>query len=112
MKLIALATALAITGSAAIAQETPAPAPAPVEAAPAAEAAPAPPAPAAAAPSEDPAGGYQPAASPLSAPLQPGQKVVFQASKPPAEAYPAPAPLDKYPVCKKGQYDNCRQRGG
>jgi hypothetical protein len=38
--------------------------------------------------------------------------VVFQPSASPAQAFPAPAPLESYPVCKKGQYDKCRQRGG
>jgi hypothetical protein len=29
-----------------------------------------------------------------------------------AQAYPAPAPLKRYPICRKGQYDKCMQRGG
>jgi hypothetical protein len=29
----------------------------------------------------------------------------------PAMAEPAPAPLDHYPVCKKGQYDKCIEAG-
>lgn len=94
MKLIVLAAALAFTGTAATAQDA---------------AAPAAPAPAA---TETPTGGYQPSAPPLSGTPQPGQQVVFQASKSPDEAYPAPPAQESYPVCKKGQYDKCRQRGG
>lgn len=98
MKLIALAAALALTGGAALAQDATAPAaPATTEAAPT---------------TEDPAGGYQPTVPALSGQPQPGQQVIFQPSKSPTEAYPPPAPLAEYPICKKGQYDNCRQRGG
>jgi len=60
----------------------------------------------------DPIGGYQPAAPPMSAPPAPGQQVIFQPSVSPSQAYPPPAPLQSYPICKRGQYDNCRQRGG
>lgn len=60
----------------------------------------------------DPVGGYQPSAPALSGPVTPGATVVFQAAQSPDQAYPAPAPLAKYPVCKKGQYDKCIQRGG
>lgn len=60
----------------------------------------------------DPVGGYQPAAPALSGPVTPGATVVFQPAQSPDQAYPAPAPLAKYPVCKKGQYDKCIQRGG
>ena len=59
-----------------------------------------------------PNGGYQPATPPLSGQPAPGQQVTFQAGKSPNEAYPAPAPLKSYPICKKGQTDKCRQRGG
>ena len=61
---------------------------------------------------EDPKGGYQPANPPMQGTPQPGAQVIFQAAPPPSQAYPAPAPLQNYPICKKGQYDNCRQRGG
>jgi hypothetical protein len=61
---------------------------------------------------DDPKGGYMPSTPALSGTPMPGQQVIFQQSKTPAEAYPAPAPLKSYPICKKGQYDNCRQRGG
>ena len=30
----------------------------------------------------------------------------------PTEAYPPPAALPEYPICKPKQFDNCRQRGG
>ena len=60
----------------------------------------------------DPVGGYQPAAPALSGPVTPGATVVFTPAQSPDQAYPAPAPLAKYPVCKKGQFDKCIQRGG
>jgi hypothetical protein len=41
-------------------------------------------------------------------PAASGGQVVFK----PAAAEPAPAPLKTYPICKKGQTDDCRQRGG
>jgi hypothetical protein len=105
MKLLALAAALAMTGTAAIAQDTQT---APAPAAPAQTTTPAP-----ATASEDPVGGYQPATPPLSTQPQPGQQVIFQANpQTPTQAFPPPPPLDKYPLCKKGQTDNCRQRGG
>jgi hypothetical protein len=99
MKLIALAVALAMTGTAAIAQDT-APAPA------------APAAPTTGQTVDDPVGGYQPATPPMSVAPAPGQQVIFQASPSPTEAYPPPPPLQSYPICKRGQFDNCRQRGG
>lgn len=58
---------------------------------------------------DDPVGGYQPPAPPA---ITPGATVRFQQSPSIEQAYPAPAPLKSYPICKKGQYDNCRQRGG
>lgn len=61
---------------------------------------------------QDPLGGYQPSAPPLSGTPQPGQEVIFKPSPSPDVAFPPPAPLQEYPVCKKGQTDNCRQRGG
>jgi hypothetical protein len=58
----------------------------------------------------DPVGGYEPS-QPM--PMATGgQQPTFQPGQSVAQAYPAPAPLDKYPVCKKGQYDKCMQRGG
>lgn len=58
------------------------------------------------------AGGYQPDGPALSGPLAPGAQVIFKAAPPPDVAYPAPPPLAHYPVCKKGQFDGCIQRGG
>ncbi len=58
------------------------------------------------------AGGYQPAQPPMAAPPAPGAPVIFKQAPTPEQAYPAPAPLKSYPICKKGQYDQCRQRGG
>ncbi|MDR6853409.1 hypothetical protein J2Y54_002929 [Sphingomonas sp. BE123] len=97
MKLIAFAAALAVAGTAA-AQDMPMPA--------------APAAPAATPTGDDPVGGYQPATPPMPTPPQPGATIVFQQAPAPDVAYPAPAPMAQYPICKKGQYDNCRQRGG
>jgi len=61
---------------------------------------------------EDPHGGYMPSTPALSGTPTPGAQIVFVPSKTPSEAYPAPAPLAHYPICKRGQFDNCRQRGG
>jgi hypothetical protein len=61
--------------------------------------------------SGDPVGGYAPTGSAVSGGT-PGTAPTFRAAPTPAEAYPAPAPLAKYPVCKKGQFDKCMQRGG
>ena len=105
----ALAAAAALLAAPVVAQEAPASAPAtdPVSApaqtmqsAPADPAAPA------------PAGGYQPAGPALSAPAAPGQQVIFRPAATPDQAYPAPPPMDSYPVCKKGQFDKCRNPGG
>ena len=60
----------------------------------------------------DPVGGYQPSAPAMSGPMQPGATVVFQPAASPDQAYPAPAPMAKYPVCKPGQYDDCMQASG
>ena len=60
----------------------------------------------------DPAGGYQPSQPATSGTPAPGATVRFQPAADPNTAYPPPAPLAKYPICKKGQYDNCMQRGG
>lgn len=59
----------------------------------------------------DPAGGYQPSQPAISGTAQPGQTVRYQPAQSPDQAYPAPAPMASYPVCKKGQYDNCREGG-
>jgi len=57
-------------------------------------------------------GGYQPSAPAMSGEMTPGATVVFKQSASPDQAYPAPAALAKYPICKKGQYDKCMQPGG
>ncbi|WP_448661677.1 hypothetical protein ACG3SL_13500 [Sphingomonas sp. CJ20] len=57
-------------------------------------------------------GGYMPAAPALSGPLTPGARVVFNQAPSPDVAYPAPAPRKSYPICKRGQFDQCMQRGG
>ncbi|WP_422058557.1 hypothetical protein [Sphingomonas sp.] len=100
MKLIALAAALAMAGTAAAQDMGTTSAPT------------APQSTTTATPTDDPVGGYQPANPPMSAPPAPGATVVFQQAPAPDVAFPAPAPLAEYPICKKGQYDNCRQRGG
>jgi len=56
------------------------------------------------------AGGYQPS-QPMPMANAGGQPV-FTPGPSVDQAYPAPAPLASYPVCKKGQYDKCIQRGG
>lgn len=63
-------------------------------------------------PAGDPVGGYQPSAPPMSGPMQPGATVTFQAAQSPDQAYPAPAPMAKYPMCKPGQFDKCMQGAG
>lgn len=62
--------------------------------------------------SGDPAGGYQPSTPPMQGTPAPGATVRFQAAPDPNTAFPPPAPMQNYPVCKKGQYDKCIQRGG
>ncbi|WP_312487082.1 hypothetical protein [Sphingomonas sp.] len=57
-------------------------------------------------------GGYQPAQPAMAGMPQPGAPVVFKQAPSPEQAYPAPQPLKSYPICKKGQFDQCRQRGG
>jgi hypothetical protein len=115
MKLIALAAALAF-GGVAVAQTTPAdqsqpssamqPAPADSNAMPDQTPPPADTA-------ETPKGGYQPSTPMMSGTPMPGQPVVFRAStQTPDQAFPPPAPLESYPICKKNQFDKCRQRGG
>lgn len=56
-----------------------------------------------------PMGGYQPSSPPMSAPMQPGATVQFQPSASPSQAFPAPAPLAKYPICKRGQTEACME---
>ena len=56
-------------------------------------------------------GGMQPSTPALEGTPQPGVQPVFRQAPPPSEAFPPPAPLDSYPVCKRGQYDKCVQAG-
>lgn len=56
-------------------------------------------------------GGEQPGTPAMSAPAAPGQPVVTMPSPSPDTALPAPAPLDHYPLCKKGQFDKCMEPG-
>jgi hypothetical protein len=63
-----------------------------------------------AADSATPAGGYQPAAPPLSGPVPAGATVVFQPSQSPTEAYPPPPAMAHYPMCKSGQTEGCMER--
>lgn len=94
MKLIAIAAALTVGGTA-IAQDVPQSTPTEVQTV------------------DDPKGGYAPATPLFSSPPSPGDTVVFVPStQTPTQAFPPPLPQASYPICKKGQYDNCRQRGG
>ena len=61
---------------------------------------------------DEPRGGYMPSTPAMSGTPAPGDTVVVMPSRSPSEAFPAPAPLKHYPICKRGQFDNCRQRGG
>jgi hypothetical protein len=92
MKLIVLAAAITLA-TPALAQETSQTAPTP---APSADSA-----------APDPPGGYAPPPMP---PPPPGATVVFKQAPPPDVAFPPPAPLASYPVCKRGQFDKCIQR--
>ena len=56
-------------------------------------------------------GGQQPANPPMSEPAAPGQPVIAAPSPSPDTALPAPAPLDHYPICKRGQFDKCMEPG-
>jgi hypothetical protein len=58
-------------------------------------------------------GGYMPAQPPIAGGTPPANATVrFQPSMSPSQAFPPPAPKDEYPVCTRGQTDGCRQRGG
>lgn len=60
--------------------------------------------------SGDPVGGYAPAGPGYSGGTPgAGARVVFQPAPTPDQAFPAPAPLASYPICKKGQFDHCMQ---
>lgn len=58
------------------------------------------------------AGGYQPSQPAISGTPQPGATVRFQPAPSPSQAFPPPAAEASYPICKKGQYDGCRQVEG
>ena len=95
MKLIALAAALAFSGTA-IAQDVPQPLSdeTPAQA--------------------DKLGGYEPN-KPLfssggSTPPAGAQVVFVPSTETPSEAFPPPKAWAKYPVCKRHQYNNCIQR--
>lgn len=53
----------------------------------------------------DPVGGYS---TPPQPPAPPG--TIIQPGPTPTEAFPPPPPLPDYPYCKRGQFDNCKQR--
>jgi hypothetical protein len=60
-------------------------------------------------------GGYAPSGPLFSTGTTPppGTQVVFVPStQTPSQAFPPPAPRESYPICKRGQFDGCRQRGG
>lgn len=58
------------------------------------------------------AGGYQPAQPPMAAPPQPGAPIVFQAGAEPRTGLSGPGSAEELSDLQKGQYDQCRQRGG
>ncbi|GAA0320576.1 hypothetical protein GCM10009087_33630 [Sphingomonas oligophenolica] len=58
----------------------------------------------------DPVGGYQPSHPAISGPVTPGVKPIYVQAPSPDQAYPAPPPLDHYPICKPGQFDKCLER--
>ncbi|CAN5424656.1 hypothetical protein BH09PSE4_BH09PSE4_22140 [soil metagenome] len=55
--------------------------------------------------------GAEPAAPMLSGPVTSETPVVAAPSPSVAEALPAPAPMDHYPMCKRGQFDHCMEPG-
>jgi hypothetical protein len=60
-------------------------------------------------------GGYAPTAPLFTGGVTPpaGSQVIFVPNPQTAtEAFPPPPPKADYPVCKRGQFDGCRQRGG
>lgn len=56
------------------------------------------------------AGGYQPSTPALQGAPQPGVTPQFVPAPSPDQAFPPPAPLDHYPICKRGQFDKCLER--
>jgi hypothetical protein len=57
----------------------------------------------------DPVGGYAPTTTGITGTRTAGAPVTFQPAPTPDQAFPAPAPLASYPICKAGQFDNCLQ---
>lgn len=58
-------------------------------------------------------GGYAPSTPLFSGTPTPGAPVVFVPNPQTAtEAFPPPPPKPSYPICKRGQFDGCRQPGG
>ncbi|GAA0748237.1 hypothetical protein CA233_20800 [Sphingomonas sp. ABOLD] len=58
-------------------------------------------------------GGYAPATMWANGQPQPGDRVVFEPSRlTPSEAFPPPPARAHYPVCTRGQTDECLQRAG
>lgn len=62
--------------------------------------------------SATPVGGYQPSTPAMTGTMTPGVQPIFRQAPSPEQAYPAPAPMAEYPICKAGQYDSCRQVEG
>lgn len=60
-------------------------------------------------PAPTPPGGYQPSGPAIQGTPMPGSPVRFQQAPDPNTAYPPPAAMDHYPICKKGQFDGCMQ---
>ena len=88
MKLIALAAALTLA-SPALAQTSPV----------------------STAPTASQPGGYAPATMWTNGQPQPGDRVVFEPNRlTPSEAFPPPPARAHYPLCKRGQTDECLQR--
>jgi len=56
-------------------------------------------------------GGYQPSGPAIQGTPAPGATVRFQQAPDPNTAFPPPPAKESYPVCKKGQFDGCRQVG-
>lgn len=62
---------------------------------------------------DDPRGGYQPTAPLFTGPPSPGARTIFVPNpQTPTQAFPPPPPMPSYPICRRNQFDNCRQRGG
>lgn len=60
----------------------------------------------------DPAGGYAPTMPVRSGSTDPNAVVTVVPSTDPSVAFPPPAPMASYPICKKGQTDGCMDPPG